>query len=52
MVFRLISIVTCIWFVVMGVPKLFGMTAWAIQFEGWGYPPIAEAALRPPLAGP
>ena len=40
MVLRLISIVTCIWFVVMGVPKLFGMTAWAIQFEGWGYPPI------------
>lgn len=35
---RIVSILAAIWFVSMGVPKLFGMTLWAVQFEGWGYP--------------
>jgi len=38
MMIKVISIVTCAWFLAMGVPKLLGLPLWAIQFENWGYP--------------
>lgn len=37
---RVLSIILCAWFLVMGVPKLAGSPEWIVLFDAWGYPRV------------